>query len=712
MAEEKVQKIEEITKNNVKVDENDINNRGFGPNLYPEFSRPITEALISNPPGAIEMTQYPKKEGEGKPRRMFVSEKWDTLYGEPLGVTSLFDNLELTTKKKPNNRFIGVRNKKEDGTYGDYEYQTYSEFFKHIEHIGSYFNKKLNIEKDTIVGIIGINSLEWAYTMFGTFYNNGIIVPLYDTLGIASLEMVIEQTEMKTVASSADKIKLLISIPKFKDCIKTVIAFTQPQEEDMNTLKEYGMNVVVISDIEKEIENDPSIKTNPIPTDIEDTAIICYTSGTTGKPKGVVLTNRNMLSFVGNVYICILSQQLYPYSEKDCYISYLPLAHVFEQAIFHSFIFLGARIGFYTGSVKNVMSDIMALKPTCFVTVPRLLNRIYSVVNKTIASRSFIVRFLFNLACKSKMKRLAKGKVTHWLWDGLVFKSIREKLGGEVKIMLVGSAPLSAEVMDFMRIAFSCEIFEGYGSTETVGCISLTRRSETEAGNNGVPWPGCEIKLRDIPEMNYTSEDKPFPRGEIMVRGPNVFKEYFKMPEVTAENKDEEGWCHTGDIGMWDEKDRLRIIDRVKNIFKLAQGEYVAPEKIENILINHELIEQAFVHGESLQNALVGIIVPDEKEVRSYALNTLNIEKAETMPLKDLYAREDLKEALLKVLDKHCRANDLKGFECLRNIILETEPFTTENNLLTPVFKLKRNVAIKKYRKAIDQMYIEMEKEK
>jgi len=417
-----------------------------------------------------------------------------------------------------------------------------------------------------------------------------------------------------------------------------------------------------------------------------------------------------MLCFVGSVYIVILSKQLYQYSEKDCYISYLPLAHVFEQAIFHSFVFLSARIGFYTGSVKNVMSDINALKPTCFITVPRLLNRIYGVVNKTIASKSVLVRFLFNMACKSKMRRLSKGKVTHWLWDSLVFKSIREKLGGEIKVMLVGSAPLSSDVMDFMRIAFSCEIFEGYGSTETVGCISLTRRNETEAGNNGVPWPCCEIKLRDIPEMNYTSDDKPFPRGEIMVKGPNVFKEYYKMPEVTAETKDEDGWCHTGDIGMWDEKGRLRIIDRVKNIFKLAQGEYVAPEKIENILINHELVEQAFVHGESLQNSLVGVIVPDEPEIRNFALNTLNIAKADTMPLKELYAKKELKEALIKELDKHCRANDLKGFECLHNIVLETEPFSTDNNLLTPVFKLKRNVAIKKYRKAIDQMYLEMEK--
>jgi len=704
------EKVENTTNETNDVDMNDINNRGFGANLYPKFSRPINEANIKNPPGAIEMTQYPKKEGEGKPRRIFVSEDWNTLYGEPIGVYSLFDNLQLSVQKKPNNRFLGVRAKNDDGEYGEYEWQTYSEFYNHIEHIGAYFNKKLNIVKDTIVGIIGINSLEWAYSMFGTFYNNGIICPLYDTLGIASLEMIIEQTEMKVIASSAEKIKLLLSIPNFKSNIKTLIVFNQPSDEDMNALKEINMKIINLNEIEKEVEADPSIKSDPIPTDLNDTALICYTSGTTGKPKGVVLTNRNMLTFVGSVYICILSEQLYQYSEKDCYISYLPLAHVFEQAIFHSFIFLGARIGFYTGSVKNVMSDINALKPTCFITVPRLLNRIYGVVNKTIASKPIIVRLLFNIACKSKIKRLSSGKITHWLWDNLVFKTIREKLGGEVKVMLVGSAPLSAEVMDFMRIAFSCEIFEGYGSTETVGCISLTRRNETEAGNNGVPWPCCELKLRDIPEMNYSSEDKPYPRGEIMVKGPNVFKEYFKMPEVTAETKDEEGWCHTGDIGMWDEKGRLKIIDRVKNIFKLAQGEYVAPEKIENVLINHELVEQAFVHGESLQNSLVGVIVPDEAEIRDYALNTLNITKADTMPLKELYVKKELKKALIKVLDKHCRDNDLKGFECLRNIVLETEPFSTENNLLTPVFKLKRNVAIKKYRKAIDQMYLEMEK--
>ncbi|ORX55841.1 acetyl-CoA synthetase-like protein [Piromyces finnis] len=702
----------ENTNNNnpVNVDKDDISNRGYGANLYPEFSRPINEENVKNPPGAIEMTKYPKKDGEGKPRRIFVSEDWDTLYGEPIGVNSLLDNLELTVKKSPNNRFLGSRQKNEDGTFGEYEWQTYSEFYEHVKRYGAYFNKKLNIQKGSFIGIIGINSLQWAYTMFGTFYNNGTIVPLYDTLGITSLEMIIEQTEMNMIASSAEKIKLLASIPNFKTNIKTLIAFTQPSDEDMSILKELGVNVITLEDIEKEVEADASFKTDPIEPELEDTALICYTSGTTGKPKGVVLTHRNMLCFVGSVYLVILSKQLYQFDETDCYISYLPLAHVFEQAIFHSFVFLSARIGFYTGSVKNVMSDINALKPTCFITVPRLLNRVYGVVNKTIATKPAIVRFLFNWACKSKMRGLTKGKLTHWLWDGLVFKSIREKLGGEIKVMLVGSAPLSSDVMDFMRISFSCEIFEGYGSTETVGCISLTRRNETEAGNNGVPWPCCEIKLRDIPEMNYTSEDKPFPRGEIMVKGPNVFKEYYKMPEVTADTKDEEGWCHTGDIGMWDEKGRLKIIDRVKNIFKLAQGEYVAPEKIENVLINHELVEQAFVHGESLQNSLVGVIVPDEPEIRQYALNTLQVAEADTMPLKDLYSNPELKKAMLTELDKHCRANDLKGFECLRNIVFETEPFSTENNLLTPVFKLKRNVAIKKYRKAIDQMYLEMER--
>ena len=175
-----------------------------------------------------------------------------------------------------------------------------------------------------------------------------------------------------------------------------------------------------------------------------------------------------------------------------------------------------------------------------------------------------------------------------------------------------------------MLLLFVRYVLEGYGQTESTAGLSLTDIYDTQSGHVGVPFPTCEVKLVDVPSMNYTSNDKPYPRGEICCRGHNVFKEYFKEPEKTREAIDEDGWLHTGDVGMWDNKGRLVVIDRVKNIFKLAQGEYIAPERIENVYAKHDAVAQAFVHGDSLQSALVGVIVPDHDVIHRYVNRLFN----------------------------------------------------------------------------------------
>lgn len=304
------------------------------------------------------------------------------------------------------------------------------------------------------------------------------------------------------------------------------------------------------------------------------------------------------------------------------------------------------------------------------------------------------------MAYQQKKANLAKGINQHWLWDKVVFGAVRARLGGRVKYMITGSAPIAPDVIDFLRICFSAEVYEGYGQTETCAGLSITLTKDLESGNVGVPLPCGEVKLIDVPGMNYTSADKPYPRGEVCIKGNQLFREYYKDAEKTAETISADGWCRTGDIGMWDGKGRLVIFDRVKNIFKLAQGEYIAPERIENVYCKHELVAQAFVYGDSLQATLVGIIVPDKEELLKYA-KLKGIEG----DFATLCGDEQVRKYLLQQLIAHGKANDLKGFENVKNISLEPQPFSVDNNMLTPTFKLKRHEAKLHYEETIKGLY-------
>ena len=325
-----------------------------------------------------------------------------------------------------------------------------------------------------------------------------------------------------------------------------------------------------------------------------------------------MLTHRN---FVAAVSASHVSSQIYT---NDVVISYLPLAHIFGRIIEAASYLNGSQIGYYGGVMDNLVDDIQTLQPTIFVTVPRLLNRIYAKINQTFQEPS-AKGALARHALAVKMANLAEGKgCTHPLWDRLVFNKVRQALGGRVRFMVVGSAPTAPEVMQFLRVAFCCDIREGYGATETAATITMQLSGEYRAGHVGAPFICNEVKLVDVPEMDYHATD-PNPRGEICVRGPNVFVGYYKDEERTREALDADGWYHTGDIGLINEQGALQVIDRKKNIFKLAQGEYIAPEKIENMYAKLPLVSQLFVHGDSLQNCLVAILVPDPDALHALA---------------------------------------------------------------------------------------------
>lgn len=243
--------------------------------------------------------------------------------------------------------------------------------------------------------------------------------------------------------------------------------------------------------------------------------------------------------------------------------------------------------------------------------------------------------------------------------DGIydfAFKKIRESLGGCCKMIITGSAPISPEILHFLRVVTGCFVVEGYGATETGGACSVQLPGETSVGNIGPPFGCCMYKLIDVPEMNLVvSKDN---RGEVCIYGHNVFKGYYKDEEKTKAALDADGWYHSGDIGMFDKNGCLKIVDRVKNIFKLQQGEYIAPEKIENIYVRSKYVAQVFIYGNSLKSSLVSIIVPEETVVYEWAKQN-NIEAK----FDELCQHPELKKTILKDINQMGKDGGLKGFE-------------------------------------------------
>lgn len=545
-------------------------------------------------------------------------------------------------------------------------------------------------------------------------------VPLYDTLGPESVEYILKQTSTKTVVATRKELERLCKVKQRGLCPNfEVVVLADGITNDAVRMAEQ-VQLKLFSFAKVEAVGAHYIATEGHhqhrPPSPEDVFTFCYTSGTTGNPKGALLTHENIISAIAGV------SNVFPLQTTDRHLSYLPLPHIFERIIMCQIYIQGASIAFYRGDPLFLIEDMQACRPTILPAAPRVLNKIYDKIHIGIAASgsTSMKKRLFDHAVTTKTNNLlSTGTLTHALYDRIIFNKIKKGLGMDcLRMMVSGSAPLSTTVMSFFRILLSCPVIEGYGQTEgsAAACVSMVE-DMTTAGHVGPPQPAVEIVLVDVPEMGYLHTDTDHHgqlcqgRGEIWVRGPPVFKGYYKEPELTRETVDEDGWLHSGDIGLWTVHGNLQIIDRKKNIFKLSQGEYVAPEKIENILIQSLLIGQAFVHGDSLQSYLVAIIVPDEEPVRKMLSMQEEAEAAtlaKSASFDQLCQSEILRTVILKEVQRLGKFHGLYGFEVPRAIHLAKETFSVENGLLTPTFKLKRQQARDKYQNVIEELYASM----
>ncbi|XP_030001756.1 LOW QUALITY PROTEIN: long-chain-fatty-acid--CoA ligase 1-like [Sphaeramia orbicularis] len=575
-----------------------------------------------------------------------------------------------------------------------YEWISYREVMERTENLGSAFlHKGHSKTTDQYIGIFSQNRPEWTITEIACYTYSLVSVPLYDTLGTEAISYIIDKASISTIVCDVvDKVEMVLECIKDRPhSVKTIVSMETPSAELVSRGQQAEIHILSLKDMEVIGMNNHQ---PPVPPCPEDLAVICFTSGTTGHPKGAMLTHGNIVS---NCSAFIRTTEVScPMRPSDVHISYLPLAHMFERVVQGVMIAHGARIGFFQGDIRLLMDDLAALKPTVFPVVPRLLNRMYDKIFGQ--ANTPLKRWVLGFAYRRKEAEMLKGIVRRdSIWDRLIFRKVQASLGGRVRLMITGAAPISPTVLSFLRAAMGCQFYEGYGQTEcTAGC-TMTLPGDWSAGHVGAPLPCNSVKLVDVPEMNYLAVNG---EGEVCVKGPNVFQGYLKDPEKTKEAIDEDGWVHTGDIGKWLPNGTLKIVDRKKHIFKLAQGEYIAPEKIENVYIHSDAVAQVFVHGDSLQACLVAVVVPDPDFLCGWAEDT-GLEGT----YLELCGRKEVKQAILDDILRLGKEGGLKSFEQVKAIHIHTELFSIQNNLLTPTMKAKRNELRQHFRAQIDELY-------
>lgn len=608
-------------------------------------------------------------------------------------IGTLHDNFARSVETFRDYKYLGTRIRV-DGTVGDYKWMTFGEAGTARTEIGSGLIYH-GIPKGSTIGIYFINRPEWMIVDHACSAYSYISVPLYDTLGPDAVKYIVNHAVVHAIFCVPQTLNMLLSCLSEIPSARLIVVVGGIDDQMPSLPSSTGVQVVTYSKLLSQGRSSLQPFHPPKP---EDIATICYTSGTTGTPKGVVLTHGNFIATVAGISLST------SYSTSDIFISYLPLAHIYERVNQVMTVYCGVAVGFYQGDNMKLMDDMAALRPTIFCSVPRLYNRIYAGIMNAVKASGGLRERLFNAAYNAKKQALLNGKNPSPMWDRLVFNKIKDRLGGRVRLIVSGASPLSPDVLEFLKICFGGRIIEGYGMTETTSPISSMDEGDNLNGHVGSPSPACEVKLVDVPEMNYTSDDKPYPRGEICIRGPIVFQGYYKDEEQTREVINEDGWFHSGDIGLWLPGGRLKIIDRKKNIFKLAQGEYIAPEKIENVYAKCKFIAQCFVYGDSLNSSLVAVVSVDHDVLKAWAASEGN--KYEN--LAQLCNDPRVKAAILADMDAVGREAQLRGFEFVKAVTLVLEQFTVENGLLTPTFKIKRPQAKAYYEKAISNMYAEL----
>ena len=543
--------------------------------------------------------------------------------------------------------------------------------------------RALGLRPGDKVIILSENRPEWVITDFAVLCAGAVTVPIYTSLMPEQIKFLINDSEATIIVCSNRDLWLKVEavrggLPR----LEHAVMIEEETPEGLLTLSE------VMSLGTSAGESDPALfdaAAEAIRPD--DLASIIYTSGTTGRPKGVMLSHGNFVSNVKSLDAVV------PFTPADTVLSFLPLSHVLERTATFLSLYNGCSIA-YAESVESVAANLVEVRPTIMVSVPRLFDKIYAkVIDQVLAGPALKKKIFFwavRVGKKQGQMKLRGEPVTGWLKfrygvaQKLVFSKILAKTGGRVRFFVSGGAPLSKDIAEFFYAA-GLTVIEGYGLTETSPVIACNTIEGVKFGTVGRPIPGVEVKIA--------------PDGEILTRGPNLMKGYYKKEAETREVL-VDGWLHTGDIGTLDDAGFLVITDRKKDLIITAGGKNVAPQPIENLLKTNPYIANAVVVGGN-RKFISAIIVPNFDKLEAYA-------RAGNIPFSsrtELAGREDVRDFLLAEVNRS--TPNLAPYERVKKIVLLDRDFEIEAGEITPTLKVRRSIVEQKYKGLIDTMYKE-----
>ena len=546
--------------------------------------------------------------------------------------------------------------------------------------------RSLGIEPNSNIAIISNNSPKWAMCDYGIICSTMSTVTIYPTLISKQVEYILKNSKSNLIfVENQEQLNKVLSVMENCNDLKYIVVLDDSCESETDLV----MNFATFLDKGKDYSQDCDITFTEMVNSVkeDDILTIIYTSGTTGVPKGVVLTHKNLLSNVeGTLNVA-------EFTNNETFLSFLPLSHVLERMGGHYTPFsIGATI-FYAENMETIADNMIESSPTIVVCVPRVFEKIHAKFMQGIKDAPKIRQNLFNWALRVGRKysklSVSKQKIGYWLSfkhkiaNKLIYSKVKARFGGKIKFFVSGGAPLSKHLAEFFA-AVDITILEGYGLTETSPVLTVNSPTDLKFGYVGKPLFNVEIKI---------AHD-----GEILAKGPNIMSGYYRNEDATKEVFDEDGWFHTGDIGIIDEDGFLKITDRKKSLIVTSGGKNIAPAPIELKVATSPFVEQIHIIGDK-RNFLSALIVPNYEALTSY-LKSQNNDLKEPNALID---HPDVLELFKNEVDN--AMTDFSNYEKIKKFTLLTEPFSIEKGEMTPKMSIVKKVVEQNYSEQINKMY-------
>lgn len=599
-----------------------------------------------------------------------------TFRSQPRSFT-MTDILDNCVKAFPDSDCQGERKVNTDGSYGDYKWLSFRQFRQQCLYFAAGM-QSLGIKKGDKIGIFSHSSIQWQIVNFSSLYIGAIPVTVSDSFYPDSSKYIINHSKCRMLVLNG------LNVDKFKTYMKDlknlefVVAISYIKSESIMTFDE----IIERGKQFKEFEQYHPVK--------DDIALIMYTSGNSGMPKGCIISHGALIAGATG-----LSSAGFSVSTNDTYFSFLPLSHIFELTTQLTLMTHGVRVGYFSGDMRNILKDCQALQPTVFSGVPKVFNRIVENIYKEIEESNFMFRFIVKSALKTKIDSILNGEPSSLFSDIFIFSKFKKILGGRIRLLICGGAPILPENYTLLRAIITQNIIQGYGLTEicAAGCLQEVGSQSTALVG---PCAICvDMKFREVEGLNYDPKG-PTPSGELLFRGPNLFKGYLDDPESTNEAF-VDGWLATGDIGILTSEGFIQIIDNVKQLVKLSNGEYISLKKLREIYSETNGVENIFIFSNSHKNQPVAVVVPTQNYMDDWLAR--GIESFETS--------EIAKSEILRNLNERANALRLRPHEHICNIIIDKEAFTVQNGLLVSPTQQDFQAIRLKYESRLFDLYSE-----